>query len=93
VSPTTALFRLIAVARLRARFAVSETVAVTLRPGDAVIIRVESLALTMTARVLAIAPEVDAAADLVFVEALVEVPPSWDHRLPSGTACHVALKE
>jgi RND family efflux transporter MFP subunit len=69
VSTTAPIVRLIAADNPRVRFAVPEMDAAALTPGDGVQVRVDGFTTTVMATVETVAPEVDAAAGLVFVEA------------------------
>lgn len=69
VNTTAPIVRLIAAENPRVRFAVPERDAAMLSPGDGVQVRIDGFAATVPATVETVAPEVDAAAGLVFVEA------------------------
>lgn len=90
VTPTSPVVRLISSEHPQVRFAVPEARAAVMTPGDRVHVQVPWLAEGLTGAVEAIAPEVDGAAGLVFVEARL-VGGITGARTPIGTAVRVRL--
>jgi multidrug efflux pump subunit AcrA (membrane-fusion protein) len=83
------IVRLIGGSAPRVRFAMRETDARRVDVGAAV--RVSTDGLTLGATVEKVAPEVDAAARLVFAEATLDVPPDERDHVRSGSAARVFL--
>jgi RND family efflux transporter MFP subunit len=88
----TPVVRLISSQDFLLRFAVPPERAGALRKGSPVEVRLESPQLTLPALVSRIAPQIDPASQMIFVEADLAVPPSWTGRLQDGQVGRVALR-
>lgn len=84
VSTGSAIVRLIRVDALWARFAVPPTDIVHLAVDDSVDVEVPPLSVTLPAVVRHVSPELDPAAQMVFVDAWLEVPRSLQGSLRAG---------
>jgi RND family efflux transporter MFP subunit len=76
--------RLISANEFLLRFAVPPERAAGIRKGAGVEVRLDSLPLTLAGRVSQVAPRIDTASQMVFVEAELQVPPSLLNRLQDG---------
>ena len=88
----TPVVRLISTGDFMLRFAVPPARAAAIRQGQPVEVRLDSLPLTLAGRVSQIAPRVDTASQLVFVEADLQVPADWTGRLQDGLAGRVTVR-
>lgn len=91
VSRSTPIVRMISPASLVIRFAVPEGEAAGVAVGRQVRVRVESAAITATATIESIVPEIDAALRMVVVEARVSAPGGREPAIPSGAIARVSL--
>jgi len=89
VGPGTPVVRLISGGDLQVRSAVPPDDARKLAPGDPVIARVRDLKLDVPGRVARIAPAVDTASQMVFVEIHLEPTPQIAGRLQTGLVVDV----
>jgi multidrug efflux pump subunit AcrA (membrane-fusion protein) len=85
------IIRLIGSSGLKVRFAVPEEQLATVEAGSKVRVRVDRVALSGS--VEKIAPEVDAAARVVFVDASLVVPPAETEHVRSGQIARVSVEE
>jgi RND family efflux transporter MFP subunit len=86
----TAIVRLIRVDALWARFAVAPADVVRLAVGDTVRLDIESMAEWLPATVRHISPELDPAAQMVFVDAWLEIPDAQRGLLRAGLPAWVS---
>jgi len=93
VTPGTPVISLISAGDLRLRFAVPEKRAADLAAGQRVSVRLETVPVQLQGTVEHVAPEVDAAARMVFVEARLESPESPKATIPSGAVARVSVPE
>lgn len=91
VRPGTSVVRLISSQEFLLRFAVPPEEASRLRVGRRVAMRLESSAVTVEGTISQIAPQVDAASQMVFIEAEVEVPDGVERQLQDGLAGRVSV--
>jgi RND family efflux transporter MFP subunit len=91
VRPGTPVVRLISSQGFLLRFAVPPEQASNLRVGRRVAMRLESPAITVQGTISQIAPQVDAASQMVFIEAEVQVPEGWERQLQDGLAGRVSV--
>lgn len=91
VAPGTPIVRLIRVDALWARFAVPSAEVARLAIGDTVRVDVESVAEWLPATVRHISPELDPAAQMVFVDAWLEIPDAQRGALRAGSPAWVSL--
>ncbi len=89
VGPDTPVVRLISEATLWARFAVPVAQTRDLGIGDAVQVWAPDAGLTMTGRIKHVGAAVDEASGMVFYEAVVDQPPSWEGPPLAGQAVRV----
>ena len=82
--------RLIRSEELWVRFAVPESDLTEIAVGRPVNVDIQSLGTTVPGVIEHIAPEVDAAAQMVVVEARLEVPSLWKAQIQSGLVGHVS---
>lgn len=75
------------------RFAVPEDRAARLAAGQAVSVRLEAAPVQLQGTVQNVAPEVDPAARMVFVEATLETTESPGARIPSGAVARVSVPD
>ena len=87
----TPVVRLISAGDFMLRFAVPPAQAAVIRKGEPVQVRLDSLPLTLAGRVSQVAPRVDTASQLVFVEADLQIPGDWLGRLQDGLAGRVQV--
>jgi RND family efflux transporter MFP subunit len=88
----TPIVRLISTGDFMLRFAVPPARAAAIRKGEPVEVRLDSIPLTLAGRVSQVAPRVDTASQLVFIEADLQVPPDWTGRLQDGLAGRVNVR-
>jgi len=84
--------RLISAGEFLLRFAVPPDQAAAVRKGAGVEVRLDSLPLTLSGRVSQVAPRIDTASQMVFVEADLQVPPGILDRLQDGLPGRVNLR-
>ncbi len=89
VGPGTPIARLISGGDLMVRTAVPPEEARRLSPGSRVTARVRGLGIAVPGRIERIAPEVDTASQMVFVEARLEPTPEMQGRLQTGLVVDV----
>ena len=89
VGPGTPIARLISGGDLMVRAAVPPEEARRLSPGSRVTARVRDLGIAVPGRIERIAPEVDTASQMVFVEARLEPTPQMQGRLQTGLVVDV----
>lgn len=89
VGPGTPIARLISGGDLMVRAAVPPEEARRLSPGSRITARVRDLSITVPGRIERIAPEVDTASQMVFVEARLEPTPEMQGRLQTGLVVDV----
>ena len=87
-----AVVRLISAGQFMLRFAVPPEQAAAIRKGAGVVMRLDSLPLTLSGRVSQVAPRIDTASQMVFVEADLEVPPGILDRLQDGLPGRVSVR-
>jgi RND family efflux transporter MFP subunit len=85
------VLRLISTGDFMLRFAVPPEQAAAIRQGAAVEVRLDSLPLTLAGRVSRVAPRIDPASQMVFVEADLQLPAGWAGRLQDGLAGRVTV--
>jgi RND family efflux transporter MFP subunit len=93
VGPGTPVVRLISAGDLMVRAAVPPEEAHHLEPGNPVTATVRSLGLAVPGTIQRIAPEVDAASQMVLIEVRLDLTPSSESRLQTGQVVDVALKQ
>jgi RND family efflux transporter MFP subunit len=93
VTPGTALVRLISAGDLLVRAAVPPEEARRLKEGDAVHVTVRTLGLQIAGTLQRIAPEVDAASQMVLVEIHLAPTPAIEGRLQTGLVVDVAPRQ
>jgi RND family efflux transporter MFP subunit len=84
--------RLISAGEFMLRFAVPPEQALSIRRGEAVEMRLDSIPLTLAGRVSQVTPRLDTASQMVFVEAELELPPGLASRLQDGLPGRVILR-
>jgi RND family efflux transporter MFP subunit len=84
--------RLISAGQFMLRFAVPPEQAAAIRKGAGVVVRLDSLPLSLSGRVSQVAPRIDTASQMVFVEADLEVPPGIMDRLQDGLPGRVSSR-
>jgi RND family efflux transporter MFP subunit len=89
IHPGTAVLRLISAHDFLLRFAVNPEKAAPLRPGRPILFRLDALPLTLSGRITQVAPEIDPASQMLFVEADLGIPPSL--HLQDGLVGRVTL--
>jgi RND family efflux transporter MFP subunit len=89
VGPGTHIVRLISGGDLLVRAAVPPEEARALAVGRPVVIHVRSQGLTIPGRIERISPEIDAASQMILVEARLEPPPGMASRLQAGSVVDV----
>lgn len=89
----TPVIRLISSHEFLLRFAVPPGRAEAVRRGQPVEVRLDSLPLILSGSVSNIAPQIDPASQMVFVEADLTVPHAWTNRLQDGLVGRVTLHE
>jgi RND family efflux transporter MFP subunit len=87
----TPVVRLISAGDFMLRFAVPPARAAAIRKGEPIEVRLDSIPLTLAGRISQVAPRVDTASQLVFIEADLQVPPDWTARLQDGLAGRVTV--
>ncbi|HEV7509358.1 MAG TPA: efflux RND transporter periplasmic adaptor subunit [Thermoanaerobaculia bacterium] len=92
VGPGTPVVRLISAGDLMVRAAVPPEEAHHLTPGNPVTATVRTLGLAVPGTIQRIAPEVDAASQMVFIEVRLDLTPGSASRLQTGQVVDVALK-
>jgi RND family efflux transporter MFP subunit len=93
VTPGTALVRLISAGDLLVRAAVPPEEARRLKEGDAVNVTVRTMGLKIAGTLQRIAPEVDAASQMVLVEIHLAPTPEIEGRLQTGLVVDVAPRQ
>jgi RND family efflux transporter MFP subunit len=93
VGPGTPVVRLISAGDLMVRAAVPPEEAHRLSPGNPVTATVRTLGLAVPGTIQRIAPEVDAASQMVLIEVRLELTPESVSRLQTGQVVDVALKQ
>jgi len=93
VGPGTPVVRLISAGDLMVRAAVPPEEAHRLRPGNPVTATVRTLGLAVPGTIQRIAPEVDAASQMVLIEVRLDLTPESASRLQTGQVVDVALKQ
>ncbi len=83
--------RLISTGQFMLRFAVPPEQAAAIRKGAAVAVRLDSLPMTLAGRVSQVAPRLDTASQMVFVEAELQVPAALLERLQDGLPGRVTV--
>jgi RND family efflux transporter MFP subunit len=83
--------RLISTGQFMLRFAVPPEQAAAIRKGAAVAVRLDSLPMTLAGRVSQVAPRLDTASQMVFVEAELQVPGALLERLQDGLPGRVTV--
>jgi RND family efflux transporter MFP subunit len=91
VSAGTPVVRLISSESFLARFAVPPEEIAALPIGTPVRIELETLDLTLDAVVEQVAPEIDAASQMIFIEAGLSLASATDRTLPSGAVARVSV--
>lgn len=92
VHAQTAIVRLISADSLRIRFAVPEDEARSLTLGAKIVAKIPVLQQSLSGAIEAVAPEVDPAARMIFVEARLDAPTGADTlRPPAGVVARVTL--
>ncbi len=89
VHAQTPIIRLISAAALRVRFAVPEDEARTLKLGKGITARLPALGTELRGTIETVAPEVDPAARMIFVEAKLQVPTAAAARPATGLLARV----
>jgi RND family efflux transporter MFP subunit len=84
--------RLISAGEFTLRFAVPPERAAAIRKGAAVTVRLDSLPLTLAGRVSQVAPRIDTASQMVFVEAELQAPAGVLDRLQDGLPGRVTVE-
>ncbi len=92
VTPGTPVVRLIGSAGLLARFAVPPEQAASVSLGMPLRIEIETPPVVARGVVQHIAPEIDAASQMVLIEARVESPAEPDHSIPAGAVARVSAQ-
>jgi len=92
VGPGTPVVRLISAGDLMVRAAVPPEEAHRLKPGNPVTATVRTLSLAVPGTIQRIAPEVDAASQMVLIEVRLDLTPESASRLQTGQVVDVALK-
>ncbi|MCP4655275.1 MAG: efflux RND transporter periplasmic adaptor subunit, partial [bacterium] len=87
----TPVVRLINTENLLTRFAVSPEEVATFRPGTPVRVEIESPAIATEGTVDHLAPEIDAASQMVFIEARL-TPAAGEQPIPSGAIARVSVQ-
>jgi RND family efflux transporter MFP subunit len=85
------VLRLISTNDFMLRFAVPPERAAAIHKGEAVELRLDSLPVTLSGRVSQVAPRIDPASQMVFVEADLQVPGGWSSRLQDGLPGRVTV--
>jgi RND family efflux transporter MFP subunit len=93
VGPGTPVVRLISAGDLMVRAAVPPEEAHRLTPGNPVTATVRTLGLAVPGSIQRIAPEVDAASQMVLIEVRLDLTPDSASRLQTGQVVDVALKQ
>jgi RND family efflux transporter MFP subunit len=93
VGPGTPVVRLISAGDLMVRAAVPPEEAHRLTPGNPVTATVRTLGLAVPGTIQRIAPEVDAASQMVLIEVRLDLTPDSASRLQTGQVVDVALKQ
>ncbi|HSS50210.1 MAG TPA: efflux RND transporter periplasmic adaptor subunit [Thermoanaerobaculia bacterium] len=93
VGPGTPVVRLISAGDLMVRAAVPPEEAHRLAPGNPVTATVRTLGLAVPGTIQRIAPEVDAASQMVLIEVRLDLTPGSASRLQTGQVVDVALKQ
>src|SRR3954471_3257292 len=93
VGPGTPVVRLISAGDLMVRAAVPPEEAHHLTPGNPVTATVRTLGLAVPGTIQRIAPEVDAASQMVLIEVHLDLTPGRESRLQAGQVVDVALKQ
>ncbi len=93
VGPGTPVVRLISAGDLMVRAAVPPEEAHRLTPGNSVTATVRTLGLAVPGTIQRIAPEVDAASQMVLIEVRLDLTPESVSRLQTGQVVDVALKQ
>jgi len=93
VGPGTPVVRLISAGDLMVRAAVPPEEAHRLSPGNPVTATVRTLGLAVPGTIQRIAPEVDAASQMVLIEVRLDLTPESASRLQTGQVVDVALKQ
>lgn len=93
VGPGTPVVRLISAGDLMVRAAVPPEEAHRLKPGNPVTATVRTLGLAVPGTIQRIAPEVDAASQMVLIEVRLDLTPESASRLQTGQVVDVALKQ
>ena len=93
VGPGTPVVRLISAGDLMVRAAVPPEEAHRLTPGNPVTATVRTLGLAVPGTIQRIAPEVDAASQMVLIEVRLNLTPESASRLQTGQVVDVALKQ
>jgi RND family efflux transporter MFP subunit len=86
------VLRLISANDFMLRFAVPPEQAAAIHQGGAVEVRLDSLPVTLPGRVSQVAPRIDPASQMVFVEAELQVPGGWSGRLQDGLPGRVTVR-
>ena len=86
------LVRLISAGQFMIRFAVPPEAAAAIRKGAGVVVSLDSLPPSLSGRVSQVAPRIDTASQMIFVEADLEVPPGILERLQDGLPGRVSLR-
>jgi RND family efflux transporter MFP subunit len=84
--------RMISAGEFMLRFAVPPEQAASIRKGAGVEVRLASLPMSLLGRVSQVAPRIDTASQMVFVEADLQVPPSLLDRLQDGLPGRVTVR-
>jgi len=84
--------RLISTGEFMLRFAVPPEQAASIRKGAGVEVRLDSLPMSLLGRVSQVAPRIDTASQMVFVEAELQVPPAVLDRLQDGLPGRVTMR-
>jgi RND family efflux transporter MFP subunit len=84
--------RLISAGEFMLRFAVPPEQAASIRKGAGVEVRLDSLPMSLLGRVSQVAPRIDTASQMVFVEAELQVPPALLDRLQDGLPGRVTMR-
>jgi len=87
-----AVVRLISAGEFMLRFAVPPEQAASIRKGTGVEVRLASLPMSLLGRVSQVAPRIDTASQMVFIEADLQVPASLLDRLQDGLPGRVTVR-
>jgi len=89
VAQGTRVLRIISSQDFLLRFAVPPERSNALRAGQAVRVKLDTLPVTLSGLISNVAPQIDTASQMVFVEASLDVPGDWATRLQDGLVVHV----